>query len=112
MAARYKSDRYMTELEKSRIEDGCFVRKYVKEFDDAAISLFSAMIIICGAADSWTLLPEFLNKSSVTKYQLSEWLFSAIYLLHRYSIPLMSYAMKETTKLRTKKNYQVVTTGY
>ena len=71
-------DKYLTELEESGIGDGCFVPEYVKEVDVATNSLFDDMILMCGAADSWSLLPEVLNKPSVSKSRLSEWLFSAI----------------------------------
>ena len=45
-------------------------------------------------------LLEVLNKPSVSKSNLSEWSFSAIFLLDRRSIPLMSYAMKEINELK------------
>ena len=91
----------MTEHEKSGIRDGCFVQEYVKEVEDVAkYFLFSDMISMRGAVDSRSLLLEVLNKPSVSESQLSEWLFSAIYLLDRCSIPLMSCAMKEINELK------------
>ena len=100
MAARYKADKYLTELGESGIGDGCFAPEYVKEVDVAANSLFSDMLRMCGAADSRSLLPEVLNKQSVTKAQLAEWLFSAVYLIDRCSIPLMSCALQEVNDLK------------
>ena len=61
------------------------------------------MLKMCGAADSRSLLPEVFNKPSVSKSQLSEWLFSAIYLIDRCSLPLMSYAMKEINELKNDR---------
>ena len=61
MAARYKADKYLTELGESGIGDGCFAPEYVKEVDVAANSLFSDMLRMCGAADSQSLLPEVFN---------------------------------------------------
>ena len=44
MAAQYKADKNMFELEESGASDGCFVPEYVNEVDVAANSLFSDMI--------------------------------------------------------------------
>ncbi len=38
------------------------------------------------------LTPDLINKPSVVKAQMAEWLFSAIYLLDQCSLPLMSDA--------------------
>ena len=99
MAARYKADKYLEELEESGIGDGCFSPEYVKEVDVAANSLFNDMLKMCGAADSQSLLLEVFNKPSVSKSHLSEWLFLAIYLIDHCSLPLISYAMKEIKEI-------------
>ena len=80
MTVRFKADKYLTELSESGIGDGCFDPEYVKEVDGAAISLLNDMTRMCGAANSDDLAPEVFNKQAVTKAQLAEWLYSAVYL--------------------------------
>ena len=103
MAARYKADKYLTELEESGIGDGCFAPEYVKEVDVAANALFNDMIRMCGADDTRNLLPEAFNKPSISKAQLAEWLFSAVYLIDRCSQPLMACASREINDLKSDR---------
>ena len=44
-----------------------------------------------------------LNKNAVVKAQLAEWLFSAIYLLDRCCLPLMSSARSRIEDLQEEK---------
>ena len=103
MAARYKAAKYLEDIAESGIGDGCFTPDYVKEVDDAAKSVFSDMLKMCGANDTRDLTSDLFNKHSVSKAQLAEWLTSAVYLLDECSIPLMSYALQNVDDLKTEK---------
>lgn len=103
MAARYKAAKYLEEIAESGIGDGCFTPEYVKEIDDAAKSVFSDMLKLCGANDTRDLTSDLFNKHSISKAQLAEWLTSAVYLLDECSLPLMSYALQNVDDLKTEK---------
>ena len=51
----------------------------MKEHDDAAKSVFSDMLKMCGANDTRDLTSDLFNKHSVSKAQLAEWLTLAVY---------------------------------
>ena len=103
MAARYKAAKYLEEIAESGIGDGCFTPEYVKEIDDAAKSVFSDMLKLCGANDTRDLTSDLFNKHSISKAQLAEWLTSVVYLLDECSLPLMSYALQNVDDLKTEK---------
>ena len=72
MAARYKAAKYLEEIAESGIGDGCFTPEYVKEIDDAAKSVFSDVLKLCGANDTRDLTSDLFNKHSISKAQLAE----------------------------------------
>ena len=79
MAAIYKSDKYMGDLERTEIgEDGIFNGDYVRHVKSASDVLLNDMCKMCGVQDSYNIFPNVLNKSTTTKSQLAEWLFSAV----------------------------------
>ena len=49
------------------------------------------------------LLPNVLTKPSISKAQLSEWLFTTIYILDKCSTPLLSYAARDVKTLKDEK---------
>ena len=48
-----------------------------------------------------------LNHGKLTKEQLSEWLYTAFYLLHRCCLPLMDLAAKQTTQIEQLKSEKI-----
>ena len=56
-----------------------------------------------GVEDPKNLSPEVLNKTSIVKAQMAEWLFSAIFLLDHCCMPLMSSAKCQIEKLQEEK---------
>ena len=70
---------------------------------EASKTLFNDMCKMCGVSESRNILPNLLAKSSISKAQLSEWLFSTVYLLDRCSNPLLSYADRDVSELKDEK---------
>ena len=102
--AQCKADKYLDIFDASGVgEDGCFVDHYVDEIKEASKLLFSDMCKMFGAKEPMDLLPNVLLKPSISKAQLSEWLFTTIYILDRCSIPLLSYAARDVKILKDEK---------
>ena len=70
---------------------------------EASKTLFNDLCKMCGVSESRNILPNLLAKSSISKAQLSEWLFSTVYLLDRCSNPLLSYADRDVSELKDEK---------
>ena len=66
----------------------------------ASWSMLGDMRKVYGYDDPQKLYPDVLNKNTVVKAQMAEWLFSVIYLLDRGFLPLMPSAISEKLKLK------------
>ena len=60
-----------------------------------------------GVHVSSQLTAESLNHGKLTKGQLSEWLYTAFYLLDRCCLPLMGLAAKQTTQIEQLKSQKI-----
>ncbi len=104
MTAKFKANKYLEDIAESGIgEDEVFDSDYVKEVLEASKTLFTDMSKMCGVTESQDILPSLLAKQSISKAQLSEWLFSTIYLLDRCCNPLLSYADRDVGVLKDEK---------
>ena len=98
----------MGDLERTEIgEDGLFNGDYVRHIKSASNVLLNDMCKTCGVQDSYNIFPNVLNKSTTTKAQLAEWLYSAIFLLDRCSIPLMDIATDQKAELDGLKDDKI-----
>ena len=66
----------------------------------ACNSLFKDMCQVYNCDDPTDFEPDMLNRTSVVKAQMAEWLHSAIYLLHQSCLPLMSSARNKIEDLQ------------
>ena len=82
-------------------EDGIFKADYVKQVKDATESVFLNMRIACKVTDSVNIRSCYLNKSSITKAQLVEWLETTVCLLNSYAVPLMDFAFEYKMDLKS-----------
>ena len=104
MAVQYRANKYLEELEETGIgEDNHFGEDNLREVYKASRSMFADMSKVYGCDDPQKLYPDVLNKNTVVKAQLAEWLFSAIYLLDRCCLPLMSSARSRIEDLQEEK---------
>ena len=98
----------MGDIERTEIgEDGLFNGDYVRHIKSASDVLLNDMCKMCGVQDSYNIFPNVLNKSTTTKAQLAEWLYSAIFLLDRCSIPLMDIATDQKAELDGLKDDKI-----
>ena len=105
MAVQYRAGRYLDELAETTSigTDNLFCEGNLKEVHEASRLLLSDMCKIFGVQDPKKLIPEDLNKPSVVKAQMAEWLFSAIHLLDNCCFPLMSNARSQLESLQEEK---------
>ncbi|KAL5260533.1 hypothetical protein ACHWQZ_G010615 [Mnemiopsis leidyi] len=75
----------------------------MKEVRNSAGMLFSDMCRVFGVDGAKNLSPSALNKHSVTKAQMAEFLFTAVYLLDHCCLPLMSSATSQIETLQEEK---------
>ena len=98
----------MGDIERTEIgEDGLFNGDYVRHIKSTSDVLLNDMCKMCGVQDSYNIFPNVLNKSTTTKAQLAEWLYSAIFLLDRCSIPLMDIATDQKAELDGLKDDKI-----
>ena len=88
---------------------GEFNREYVRQVSAAAFDLFSEMKKASGARDHKGLYDgETLNKNSITKAKLSEWLGTLVCLMDHYTIPLLESAVQQKDGLEALKEEKIV----
>ena len=75
----------------------------MKEVQESSRLLVNDICKTFGAESLTNLTPTMMNKNTVVKAQMAEWLFSAIYLLEKCSLPLMSNARVQLEKLNEEK---------
>ena len=75
----------------------------LKEVRNSSSMLFSDMCRVFGVEGAKNLSPSTLNKNSVSKAQMAEFLFTAVYLLDHCCLPLMSSATSQLETLQSEK---------
>ena len=88
-------------------EDGIFKADYVKQVKDAAESVFLNMRTACKVTESVNIRACYLNKSSITKAQLVEWLETTVCLLNSYTVPLLDFAVEHQSELEELKSEKI-----
>ena len=98
------ADKYLDTFDVSGVgEDRIFDEDYVNEVKEASELLFGDMCKMYGVKTPLDLSPNVLTKPSISKAQLSEWLFTTIYILDKCSTPLLSYAARDVKTLKDEK---------
>ena len=101
---QYKANKYLDVFDASGVgEDGCFDKSYVEDIQESTELWFNDMCRLFGAKKPKGLKPNVLMKPSISKAQMSEWLFTAIYVLDHCSNPLLSYADRDLKTLKDEK---------
>ncbi len=101
------NNRFLENVDSNVGEDGLFNRAYVKQVNASTRSLFEDMFKIGGVKKSSDLRACNLNKPSITKAMLLEWLETFVYLLDEFSIPLMHFAADRTEELDELKTEKI-----
>ena len=89
-------------------EDGDFTRDYVKQVKDATNSLFGDMCKSCGVSYSQDIRACYLNKPSITKAQLIDWLETTVFLLNSCAVPLLDFAVEDLSEVEQLKSEKIV----
>ena len=104
MAVQYRAKRYLEELGETSIgTDNHFCEDNVKEVRSATNTLMNDICRVYGINGADNLTAKALDKPSVVKAQMAEWLYSALQLLDYASLPLMSNASSQLERLRSDK---------
>ena len=104
MAVQYRTGKYLNEIHETSIgTDNVFCEINVKEVQNSSRLLVNDICKTFGAESLTNLTPAMMNKNTVVKAQMAEWLFSAIYLLEQCSLPLMSNARVQLENLNEEK---------
>ncbi|KAL5269856.1 hypothetical protein ACHWQZ_G003358 [Mnemiopsis leidyi] len=105
MAVQYRAKKYLEEIfEETGIgTDNHFGEDNLREVNKACGSMFSNICRVYGCDDVQKLSSEVLNKNTVVKAQMAEWLHTAIVLLEQCCLPLMSSARKTVEQLQEDK---------
>ena len=104
MAVQYRAYKYLEEVDETGIgTDNHFGECNLREVNKVCNSMFSDMCRVYGYDNPQKLTPEVLNKNTVVKAQMAEWLCTAIHLLDRCCLPLMSSARKTIENLQEEK---------
>ena len=100
---------YLIGVERSGIgKDGVFCSDYVNMVRSASNRLIGDMVkSASGVHDSSHLSAKSLNTNNIKKEQLSEWLYTAFYLLNRCCLPLMGLAAKKNGQLEQLKDEKI-----
>ena len=101
MSVQYGADKYLkTIFEEGIGSDGIFGEDNLKEVQKACNSLFNDMCQVYNCDDPSDFEPDMLNRTTVVKAQMAEWLHSAIFLLHQSCLRLMSSARNKIEDLQ------------
>ena len=100
---------YLVGVERSGIgKDGVFCGDYVNMVRTASNRMVGDMVkMASGVHISSQLSAKSLNCPSIKKEQLSEWLYTAFYLLDRCCLPLMGLAAKQNGQLEKLKDEKI-----
>ena len=86
MAVHYRAYKYLEEVNETGIgTDNHFGEFNLRDVHKVCNSMFSDMCNVYGADNPQELTPEVLNKNTVVKAQMAEWLFTAIHLLDLFA---------------------------
>ncbi|KAL5250336.1 hypothetical protein ACHWQZ_G016166 [Mnemiopsis leidyi] len=103
-SAQFSAKKYLEEIGETGIgTDTMFCEDNIKEVRNSSGMLFSDMCRVFGVDGAKNLSPSALNKHSVTKAQMAEFLFTAVYLLDHCCLPLMSSATSQIEALQEEK---------
>ena len=100
---KYLGDIYDTEVG----EDGRFTENYVNQLKTACNGLFSDMCKSSGVKETFNLYSPCLNKPTITKAHLIEWLTATTYLLEHCGLPLLDSAVEQKSELDDLKNEKI-----
>ena len=104
MAVQYRACKYLEEVNETGIgTDNHFGELSLREVHKVCNSMFSDMCKVYGFDVPQKFTPEVLNKNTVVKAQMAEWLYTAIHLLDQCCLPLMSSARKAIEDLQEEK---------
>ena len=104
MAVQYRANKYLEGIGETGIgSDNHFGEVNLREVQKVCSSMFSDVCRVYGCDDPEKLVPEVLNKNSVVKAQMAEWLCTAIHLLNQCCLPLMSTARSTIEQLQEEK---------
>ena len=103
----YGYSKYLEDLDDDVGEGEFFNAGHVKQIRSASILLCKDMCKSSSVSNSSNLNTTCLNKPSITKEQLIEWLYSAVFLLDRCSLPLMGFAFDQFEELEELKNEKI-----
>ena len=82
MAVQYRAYKYLEEVDETGIgTDNHFGECNLREVNKVCSSMFNDMCRVYGYDHPQKLTPEVLNKNTVVKAQMAEWLCTAIHLL-------------------------------
>ena len=99
-SAQFSANKYLEEIGQSGIgTDNLFCEDNLKEVRNSSGMLFSNMCRVFGVEGAKNLSPSTLNKNSVSKAQMAEFLFTAVYLLDHCCLPMMSSATSQLDTL-------------
>ncbi len=100
-------NKYVETIDNRVGDDELFCGDYVKQVTAASKSLFNDMRTKSGVKSTNDLRACYLNKPSITKAELIEWLETAVYLLDRVSLPLLNFAYDQKEELDELKNEKI-----
>ena len=97
-------NKYVERIDDSVGDDEYFCADYVKQVVTASRSLFQDMRQKTGVKSTVDLQARNLNKPSITKAELIEWLETIVHLLDTVSLPLLNFASEQKEELDELKN--------
>ena len=97
----------MKDIDNDVGDDGKINRDYVKQVKNATRTLFEKMCRSCGVSDSQNLRACYLNKTSIHKATLAEWLETTVFLLNSCAIPLLDCAVEDLSEVEQLKSEKI-----
>ena len=103
-SAQFSANKYLEEIGELGIGTyNLFCEDNLKEVRNSSGMLFSDMCREFGVEGAKNLSPSILNKNSVSKAQVAEFLFTVVYILDHCCLPLMSSATSQLETLQSEK---------
>ena len=103
----YEFSKYLGEIDDDVGEGELFNAGHAEQIRRASIRLCDDICKSSGVCNSFNLSTNCFDKPFITKQQLSEWLYSAVFLLHRCSVPHMSAAGGQSEELEDLKTEKI-----
>ena len=98
---------YVKDIDNDVGDDGKITRDYVKQVKNATRTLFEEMCGSCGVSDSQNLRACYLNKPSIHKATLAQWLETTVFLLNSCAIPLLDFAVEDLSEVEQLKSEKI-----